>query len=246
MNHEGNTMTERIYWAIILLFLLVPSTLTSGQAHNTHLKFSTPISDPRLRRSTVEVILQDHLDYMWFGTRNGLYQFDAYEVRQFLPDPDAPPNSPLADDIRIQDLHEDDQNQLWIGTNRGVLVLDSDRNLKNHFKSTELTSTLTSDEISEIEQDQFGRIWIGTGNGLNLFHPDTLSFERFKSQEEQDGDLPSNQITGLVKSPSGELWVSSTSPGVITRISGKNPTFKRYHQHPDSVLCILSHSDGTI
>jgi ligand-binding sensor domain-containing protein/signal transduction histidine kinase len=246
MNHEVNMMTERIYCGMILLLLLVPSTFTSGQAHNTHLKFSTPISDSRLRRSTVEVILQDHLDYMWFGTRNGLYQFDAYEVTQFLPDPDAPPDSPLADDIRIQDLHEDDQNQLWIGTNRGVLVLDPERNLKTHFKSTELPTSLTSDEISEIEQDQFGRIWIGTGNGLNLFHPETQSFERFKSQDELDGDLPSNQITGLVKSTSGDLWVSSTSPGMITRISGENPTFKRFHEHPDSVLCLLSHSDGTI
>jgi ligand-binding sensor domain-containing protein len=246
MNRDVNMMTERLYCGIFLLLLMVPSTLIAEQTHKAHLKFANPISDPRLRRSTVEVILQDHLDYMWFGTRRGLYQFDAYELRQFLPASDAPPDSPLSEGIRIQDLHEDDHNQLWIGTNRGVFVLDSDRNFKHHFTSTEVPTSLTSDEISEIEQDQFGRVWIGTGNGLNLFRPDTLSFDRFKSQDEQGGDLPSNQITGLVKAPSGDLWVSSTSPGAITRISGENPTFKRFYQHPDSVLCILSHSDGTI
>lgn len=236
----------RIFSWLILCVLSSPADLMLAQSSNNQLKFTSPISDPRLRRSTVEVILQDHLDYIWFGTRNGLYQFDAYELSQFLPDPDGPADSPLVEGIRIQDLHEDDRKQLWVGTNRGVLVYDPDRRLKSHFRNTDALNSLTSDEISEIEQDQYGRIWIGTGNGLNLFLPETQGFQRFQANESNAKDLPSNQVTGLVKATSGELWVSTTSPGMITKISGKTPKFERFYENPDSVLCILAHSDGGV
>ncbi len=210
------------------------------------LQFTYPVDDARLRRAPVEVILQDHLGYLWLGTGAGLFQYDAYEITQVLPQPGADSNNPLGDGIRVQALYEDEQNQLWVGTNRGVLVYDSDRQLKHHFQNNPNSTSLSSDEVSEINADAQGSIWIGTGNGLNRFNQESGEMQRFRHSSEDPHSLRANQITGLVQTPSGELWIATASPGSLARFEVNSGNFTPFYQHPDAILCLLAHSDGNL
>ena len=76
--------------------------------------------------------------------------------------------------------------------------------------------SLLDDSISDIVEDKArGILWIGTHCGLSVLHDkgSILSFENFKSGL-KIGDLPYNNITSLLLSHDGQLWVAMEGGGI--------------------------------
>ena len=63
-------------------------------------------------------MLQDSQGFMWFGTEDGMNQYDGYNFTIYKHDPEDP-NS-LGGNW-VQALSEDDSGMLWIGTGDGGL-----------------------------------------------------------------------------------------------------------------------------
>ena len=74
-----------------------------------HFEPSSPLFDV-----TVNTIMQDSRGYMWFGTNNGLFRYDGYEL---LP-VEYPGTRPGFK--RVRSLCEDQAGDVWIGTNGGL------------------------------------------------------------------------------------------------------------------------------
>ncbi len=71
-----------------------------------------------LSQNTVSAITQDHMGFMWFGTKNGLNRFDGQYFRVYHEGADG---HSLKNDY-INALCEGADNRLWIGTSNGLFV----------------------------------------------------------------------------------------------------------------------------
>lgn len=72
-----------------------------------------------LPQITVLAVTQDSNGYMWFGTQAGLARFDGVNFRRYS-DPSAPNMN-----TDIQSLLATPDGRLWVGTARGILLLEN-------------------------------------------------------------------------------------------------------------------------
>ena len=75
-----------------------------------------------LSNNSVRCIYQDHNNFMWFGTYDGLSRYDGYEFKVFrskINDSNSLPHN------YIYAINEDQQNNLWVGTGQGIGIYNS-------------------------------------------------------------------------------------------------------------------------
>ena len=76
----------------------------------------------QLQSAHVRVLFQDKEGYMWYGMKSdGLYRDDGYRLTSFRADflhPEVQMNN------NITAICEDNRNRLWVGTKRGLYILD--------------------------------------------------------------------------------------------------------------------------
>ncbi|MDR3772793.1 MAG: two-component regulator propeller domain-containing protein, partial [Terracidiphilus sp.] len=112
---------------------------------------------------------------------------------------------------RIQTLHADRENALWIGTNGGLA-----RWVDGKVQRLPVTDPLASASVLSLMEDREGNIWVGTeADGLHI-----LRDQRFRTLGAREG-LSSDATTTVVEDAAGTLWVG-TSGGGLNAI-GKGP-----------------------
>ncbi|MBR1520684.1 MAG: hypothetical protein IJ635_05545 [Bacteroidaceae bacterium] len=98
------------------LFVLVPMLVQAQER-------IVPMPNLRqLESAHVRVLFQDSEGYMWYGMKSdGLYRDDGYSLTSFRADflhPDWLMNN------NVTAICEDSRNRLWVGTKRGLYILD--------------------------------------------------------------------------------------------------------------------------
>jgi signal transduction histidine kinase/ligand-binding sensor domain-containing protein len=99
-------------------------------------------------------------------------------------------------------------------------------------------------QINDIAQAPDGSLWLGSGEGLYRF--DGFTFERLRSI---DGDSPApTEITTLLGSSNGDLWIGTTLNGAILLRNGEVRRFPKFEGLPlnTSVGTLTIDSAGTI
>src|SRR4030088_3254148 len=94
---------------LALLFQLV--VVFSSFAQKPTLKFEHLSINAGLSQNNVLCVLQDHLGFMWFGTRDGLNKYDGYTFtwyRNDLKDPNSISHN------FIVDILEDSAGNIWV------------------------------------------------------------------------------------------------------------------------------------
>lgn len=109
-------------------------------------------------------------------------------------------------------IHEDEMENLWIGTNHGIYLLVKGRNGKYHLKRRFLHHV----KASCITQDFEGNFWISSlGQGLFMIPYNPAYAITIKSEN------TSNNITALVKDKDGNIFVG-VDDGNILELRGDN------------------------
>ena len=138
-------------------------------AQSTEIIFDHLSLEHGLSQSSVYTIIQDSQGFMWFGSEDGLNQYDGYQFKISRNDPENP-NTLGAN--TIFEIFEDTRGDLWIGTwNGGLNKYNRDTNIFTSYKHDPSDSnSIGSDIIYSIYEDKSGVLWIGTGDGgLNRF-----------------------------------------------------------------------------
>lgn len=164
--------------------------------------------------SGITSIIKDRNVCLWIVARScGLLRYDIREKKTYIYD------DPLLRQARV--VFCDSAGTIWVGTaGSGLLQLEnpySPNDLKYiRYYHTSDERSLLDDSISDIVEDKArGILWIGTHCGLSVLHDkgSILSFENFKSGL-KIGDLPYNNITSLLLSHDGQLWVAMEGGGI--------------------------------
>ena len=194
----------------LLASVVIATCAAVVQANSPSLEFEALGIDDGLSQSGVNAIAQDGDGFLWFGTEDGLNRYDGYQFRIYRPDDEA--ESGLANGF-IWALHVDTSGVLWVGSDDGLQWLD-----KQEDKFATVTLPLVgakakSPIVRVIIDDGESGLWIGTQqHGL------------IRASRPGDGVLEAVQVLGsdiaphiqaLMLDRSGQLWVASSSQGLM-------------------------------
>ena len=110
-------------------------------------------------------IFQDSRGYMWFGTYMGLNRYDGHRFAVY----DRDDLCGISDFIHA--IEEDDNGDLWIGTDDGLVVYDYDLDTFRCFDMESDAGTVVRNKVNCIRKDASGVIWFAA-NGQGLFSYD--------------------------------------------------------------------------
>ena len=100
----------------------------------------------------------------------------------------------------IQSVLTGTQGELWIGTDKGLFLLDSLNS------SPRLESLLGSNSVLAITQDREGNLWVGTEtNGLHILR--RQSFRTLK-------DFSDHVVTAVVQASDDAMWIGTNGDGL--------------------------------
>ncbi len=163
------------------------------------------VQDYGLTNEIITCIKQDKNGFMWFGTEEGIFQYDGYAFKAFR---NIPGDSTTLISSSIVALYPDNNN-LWVGTLTGLGCIDINTNtIKNFSAGNPL-------QINTILPNGKDGLWIAAKTGLYQFNKTT---GRWKKMPAMGRDAPVNYMSD---DGQGHLYLSS-SDGVYcyTKISG--------------------------
>ncbi len=189
---------------IVLLLLLVwvgQKKIHAQPYYFTHYQVENGLSN-----NTVLCIMQDHLGFMWFGTRDGLNRFDGLSFKVFRSDPS---DSTSIGSNAIMSLSEDN-NKIWIGTEKGLFVFDE---LTERFTQFKNAGDGAVQSVKVINDD----VYYITLYTLYKFNKKTNKAETFVIDKE---------VTSYTVLKDGSLWVT-TSAGMVAKYNRAKKIFDK-------------------
>ncbi|MFT5089523.1 MAG: two-component system sensor histidine kinase ChiS [Planctomycetota bacterium] len=138
-------------------------------------------------------ILQDHEQFLWIGTDQGLSRYDGEYLINYTTS-----DGLLGDQVYA--LTIDENGHIWIGTDGGVSRFDG-----KTFTSYTTSDGLPGNQVYALAIDKDQHLWIGTGEGLSCY--DGQTFTNFTGQEDKNR-LPSEHITSLLRD-GNDLWIGT-------------------------------------
>jgi signal transduction histidine kinase/ligand-binding sensor domain-containing protein/DNA-binding response OmpR family regulator len=137
---------------------------------------------------------------LWVGTlKNGLIKYNEYsrQAVHFLPDQTVTNRF-----FEIQAIYGNNKEQLWIGTNNGIGVLD--------MKSGKIINTLYNNPIKPTLVNRvYGNnefMWL---NNDNIRICDVLRQKEYEFSTSGALSLPCQQITGILYDHDSNLWIGT-------------------------------------
>ncbi|WP_378187019.1 two-component regulator propeller domain-containing protein [Aquimarina sp. W85] len=173
------------------------------------LKFESFTSSPSLFVQTINNNDEEHL---YIGTKhNGLLVFDK-KKKTFTTSNDL--HNKTIPSLDIRRLEYDTDDNLWIGTYRGLYIKKKDHEIiKIHHQSGNPES-LSKNSIKEIFIDTNGSVWIGTYyGGLNIWDIDNNNFYNlYRTKGNEAYQL--GVVSSLVEDEKGTLYIGTEGNGV--------------------------------
>ena len=161
-------------------------------------QLESPVSTP----STAYAFLKDSKGHEWMGTRGGGLFIDR-----------KPADFPSS---HIYDILEDEFGRIWIATwGDGLFLVRLDQQGKPKYQQL-LKRTYNESCIHSIRKDTKNRLWISSNNGI--YHIDMrkkqLSNNDFVIHNTQNDEFPFDEITCLLPSSDGNIWVGGRGGGL--------------------------------
>ena len=152
---------------------------------------------------------------------------------------------------QVIDVVHDKYGFIWIATELGLNRFASN-SFKQFYKSEKADgSSVNSNEINTLLYDN-DQVFIGTrANGLNVYDLKTNRFSYYVHDDKNPQSLATNDITDIIKSQSGHLWLATYHQGV-QRFNTSTKTFERFNRKnlpnlpENSTWTLIEDKDGTL
>ncbi len=181
----------------------------------------------------VLAILPSQSGFLWFGTWFGLFRYDGYTLKEYLPE--AQWDGKRVNAYKISCLFEDKKGILWIGLfSGGLFRFDpvTQQSTVWQFRQND-PATLSDNTVQCITEDPFGHIWVGTKDGLNRLDPQTGKVQRFFTLTGAPNGLQNHQIRSLCIGRDGALWIGTYNGIARAQLSADGaPVFQHFFLTP--------------
>lgn len=157
---------------------------------------------------------------MWFGTKNGLNRYDGTSILQLnCYDPVAKRGN-----NNISALFEDENRNLWVGTDRGVYIYNPRSDVFTAIDD-ETEDGLTMDNwVANIVKDSIGNIWIVIPNqGVFRYKDKALYHYPVPNKKSYKSEAPNC----ICIRENGEVWIGTWGVGLF-RYNKDLDTFEQF------------------
>lgn len=190
--------------------------------------------DDGLMHNNVNSIVQDHIGFMWFGTRDGLCRYDGYDFRLFPLQDSA--GEPLSDQ-RIEGLFVDLDGHIWVMPTNGGLYLFNVT--LQSFQSHPLDIPVAwwkKVMIQSVMRDSRGNFWIGTTENGVVRVDSSFSNATFFSTTttEAKREITGEHCYSFEEDNSGRIWFG-LSGLYVNRYDPKTDSITILGQVPEGV-----------
>jgi len=193
-------------------YIVFFSLITFFYSHSQNIKFTHYNDNNGLSHNSVRHIVQDKKGFLWLGTFSGLNRFDGYQFKNYMSS-SASANKLYNDDITALELDEE-SNNLWIGTRKGLTLFKLDTQVfTTFFSKKDDPNSLPEEEIRSVYVDKFKRVWVGTKTkGLYMFF---LKENRFEKIPIRGFDY----VKEIFEDKKGNIWIGSYEKGSVAKIT---------------------------
>lgn len=165
------------------------------------------VSEPnRLRRNFIVSSLQTRSGELYFGTGNGLCQYNRKNDNFLYPEG-------IAQGSVVPCLLEDYEGIIWVASyNQGLFYFNPLTGTKGHFQNEpENENSITNNSINSIYEDSYKNLWFATdGGGLCRLNKARNQFTRYSTKN----GLPSNFVFKVLEDNKKTFWVT-TAKGLV-------------------------------
>lgn len=137
----------------------------------------------------------------------------------------------------INTIREDNQGNLWIGTNGDGLCIYNPTSGKTEFLNYNLmknSGQILDNTIQSILFDREGNTWIGTSEaGLSCYNPKN---KKFTDYTVANGKLSSNTIFTITEDPSGQIWVGTKQGLNLLKHNGETVVYMEKDGLPNETV----------
>ncbi|HOI31255.1 MAG TPA: two-component regulator propeller domain-containing protein [Bacteroidales bacterium] len=167
---------------------------------------------------------------LWVGRENGglnLVNKKNGEIVQYLSNVQPNEKNRLLGNF-VMSLLFKSEDELWIGTESGLNLLNTKTNTTVHFRHDPNNKTsIPEGRISCIFRDSKGRTWLASiGGGVAYMKDDDMTFRSFKNNQRDPLSISSNNVFYVAESRSGEIYIGTESG--LNRFDKTTQTFTTY------------------
>jgi ligand-binding sensor domain-containing protein len=212
----------------IISFFLISNLCCLSAQPFPKLKFTHLSTRDGLSSEIINDILQDHRGIIWISTYDGLNRYDGTSItvyRHIEGDSTSIPNN----DTR--DLAIDQQNRLWIATEKGLCCFNTvTGKAVNYYVTSSPTQSLLTNIENQPFVDSRNRLWLASPFGIQWFDVEHKSFITYKMPPRPPSERSEheNYFRSIREDTQHQLW--ATSFFGLFRIDEKNQKLIPYDQ----------------
>jgi len=167
------------------------------------------------KRIKVNYIFVDK-DYIWAGTEGeGLLEYNqvTHATRSYRHVVGLALTSLADNDVRS--LCKDKDGSLWIGTFKGLSILNIDKTtIHNYFQQHSVPHTLSQNSVRYIFRDKQNGMWMGTYyGGVSYHHSDDVRFN-FLNRNTGNLSLNDNVVNIIKEDADKNIWIGTNDKGL--------------------------------
>lgn len=204
---------KRAFLFIVLLLMVEVSDAAISHTVTSHFNFKQLTIFNSLLTDEVQKVYQDKDGFMWFATRYGFFKYDGYRTTLYKSNLYSPG---LLTNNNIYCLGDDNEFNLWIGTQEGLNVLNKKTGEIRKFQSPVIPNNIVSCLL--VTRDN--NVWIGTDSGLCRYIAERDSFAVYGA-EATGGVLNYTAIKSLYEDSEGDLWIGTWEAGLYRYSPGE-------------------------
>lgn len=202
LKKQSTYQMKKCFRLLLGLILITAKPIFAQPYYFTHYQVDNGLSN-----NAVLCIIQDHLGFMWFGTRDGLDRFDGLSYKIFRNDPG---NKKTIGSNAIMSLSEGNNKKIWVGTEKGLFVFD------------ELTESFTQFKYAGSGSVQSVKVI-----GDNVYYIALYTLYKFNKKTNTVQTFVINkEVTSYSILKDGSLWVT-TSAGIIAKYDPEKNKFDK-------------------
>lgn len=193
--------------------------------HHAH---HNPYDNMSVSENAINAIFEDRSGVIWIGTYGGsINKYDKY-LNQFELYAHQKGNDKGLNSRLVFSIYEDADNTIWVGTDGGGLNKiarnpKSGREEYTFYKSSQRSSSISSDRVWAIEPDGKDNLYLGTrGGGVNLFNPESASAKQIEYQLPDEYDILKDEVYSLRLQDEKTLWIGSDAGLIIYHTEDKS------------------------
>jgi hypothetical protein len=196
------------------LFLLITIAYPTF-SQEEHYALKQVAVEQGLSQSTIHSLHRDDLGRLWLGTKNGLNCYDGVQMKNYFHNPNEAGSLP---DNYIYFITQDRNNTIWIGTGKGLVSYNEDRDAFVHIEEQPNTDSFLYSNFYH----KGDSLLFGTSDHICIYEPSQNKISKvfFKGNESISDDFEiqewNNRI--LIASRWSELFFCDIETGELTPV----------------------------